>query len=97
MRASQTRRLAVHVRTASARFGDQQNSRGHVPGIQSEFPEGIQAAASYIREIERGRTGAPDAMRDHRELIVEMYVHVLVPLAAGKTGGHQRVVDVAHI
>ncbi len=94
MRTAQARRRSVHVRTFAARFGDQQNAGGHVPGIQAKFPKGIQPPAGYIGQIQRRGSGAPHAMRDHGELIVEMHVDVLMPLAAGESGGDECVVDV---
>ena len=93
MRAAQACGLAVHIGTLSTRFMDQQKSGRHVPRIQTKFPERVQAARSHVSQVERGGSGTPHAMRDHRELIVEVDVDVLVALAAGKPGGDQRVID----
>ena len=80
-------------RDGAARFANQQHSRGHVPGIQAELPEQIQPPAGDISEIDRRRAGAPHAVRKHGELIVEMHVYVLMPLARREARGRQRIFD----
>src|SRR5439155_6399389 len=74
-----------------AGFGDQQNAGGHIPWLQTEFPEQIQAAARNKSQVERGGTRAPHSMRGHGELVIEMDVDVMAPLAAGKSRGPQAV------
>jgi hypothetical protein len=44
-----------------ARLADQGDPGGHVPGVEPELPERIEAARGDVREIECGRAGAPYA------------------------------------
>src|SRR5579862_6767961 len=69
---------AAHVGADAAGFADQQNSRGHVPWIELEFPKHVQSATGDVCQIQRRRSRTPDAVRLHRELIEKMYVDVLV-------------------
>src|ERR1700693_2829916 len=93
MRISQSYRPTPHVRTLSPGFPDQQDSGGHVPWVETKLPKTIQPAAGHIGQIQRGRSGATYPMCHHRELIVEVYVDVLVPLQARKSRRDQRVLN----
>src|SRR5579862_1061496 len=90
---AQIERRSVHVRDGAAGLANQQNSRSHVPRIEAEFPKKIEAATGDICEIDCGSSRAAHTMRKHRELIVEMHVHVLMPLAGGEAGGGERILD----
>src|SRR5690242_13236710 len=81
----------VHVADAAARFADQENSRRHVPGVQAELPERVEAPSGDVRQVDRRRTGAAHAVRSHRYLVIEMDVDVVMPLPAGKAGGSETV------
>src|SRR5689334_14940103 len=85
VRTAQAYRTAFHIRTLAAGFSDQQDSRRHVPRVQAKFPKAIQAPARDVRQIESCRTGPSDAVRHHRELVVEVDVDVLMPFLAGKS------------
>ncbi len=80
---------AGKVRHAPARLFHQQNSRSRVPRVQIELPKGFQAAASHVRQVERGRAGPPHPVRAQRELVVEVDVRTGVALAAGKSRRQQ--------
>jgi hypothetical protein len=49
---------AVQLGHDAAGFLDEQDSRGHVPGLQVQLPEGIEPAARDVGEVERGGAGA---------------------------------------
>src|SRR5215218_3512033 len=38
----------------AARLADDDDPRGHVPGGEVELPEGVEAAAGHVAEVERG-------------------------------------------
>ena len=82
---------AGEVRHLAARFLEQQDAGGGVPGIQVELPESFIAAAGHVGQVERGRAGAPHSMRAQGELVVEVNVRIVVALAAGEAGRHQRL------
>src|SRR4051794_33023856 len=84
---------AAHVRCAPASLAHQERAGRHIPRLQSELPEEVEAPTRNIRQIDRGRPGPANAVRGHRELIVKMDVDVVMPLAAGKTGRGETVGD----
>src|ERR1035437_6813551 len=86
-------RAAMHFADRAARLGDQQRARRHIPGLESELPERVETTAGDIGQIDGGRSGAPDSVRCHGHLVVEVDVDVLVPLAAGKSGGSQAILQ----
>src|ERR1700758_390573 len=92
IRPVQIHSLASHPRDCAARFLHQQSTGSHVPRIQPEFPKRFEAAASSISEVDRGRAAAPNSMRQHCKLVIKMDVHILMPLAAGKTGSHKCII-----
>src|SRR6266852_2159197 len=91
MRPGEGVRPALHIRTASAGFGHQKNAGGHVPGIESEFPKRFKSSASYVSQIDRGRSTAAYAVRRHRHLVIEVDVHIQMTFAAGEAGRDQAV------
>src|SRR4051812_42807068 len=97
MRTPELKLPAVHVGANPASLLDQQRPGGHVPWVQSELPKRVQPPTGDIREIEGRGPRAPHAMREHRELIVEMHVHVLMPLAGRKSGRREAVLDVGDL
>ena len=64
-------------------------SQGFNPNSQNAF----EPAASGVGKIDGRRAAAPDAVRQHGELIVEMNIHIQVALQAGKAGGEQGVLE----
>ena len=65
--------------------------------MQVEFPEQVQPPAGDIGQVERGRSGPAHAVRQHRELIEEVNVDVLMAPARRKAGGGQRVLHAVHL
>ena len=53
--------LAGEVAHQAARLQDQQGPGGHVPRLETEFPETVEAAARHVGQIERRRARAADA------------------------------------
>jgi len=88
---------SAHIRSEATGLANQENARGNVPGMQAKLPEHIQSPAGHIGQIERGSSGPAHPVRQHRELIKEVDVHVLVASARGKAGGHQRVLHPVHL
>ena len=91
LRCRKRMKRAVHVAHAPAGFADQQDSGGHVPGIETEFPERVEPAAGDIGQVDRRRPGAADAVRRHGHLVIEVDVHVVMTLAAGEAGGGEAI------
>jgi hypothetical protein len=71
---SSTGTAARKVRHPSAGFFHQQNSGRRVPRIQIELPEGVQASAGHISQIQRRRPCPPHSVRAQRELLVKVNV-----------------------
>ena len=84
---------AVEVGDAAAGFLDEEIAGGGVPGIELELPVAVEASAGDVGEIKAGRTGATNAVRAQRELLVEVHVRAGVALLAGKAGGDERLVE----
>src|SRR5690242_19165454 len=84
-------RAALHIGSAAARFPNQQNTRAHIPRLESEFPEEIETACSYVGQIDGSGAGSPHTMRSHGELVVEMDVDVVVAFAAGEARRRETV------
>ena len=53
--------LALRVCYAASGFADEEDAGGDVLRGQHEFPEGVEAAACDVGEIERGGSGAAHA------------------------------------
>src|SRR5277367_2054025 len=87
--AIELERAAIKTSYRAAGFEHQQRPGGGIPGIEVEFPVTIHAAACGVCQIERSRSGAANAMRAQRDLVVEVDVRILVAGAAGKSGGQQ--------
>ena len=62
-RTAQLVRLPGEVADLTARFLDQQNPGGGIPGLQPEFPKTIKAPRRHACQIQRSRTVAPNTMR----------------------------------
>ena len=54
VRAMQIRSGAEHIRAQAPGFANQQEARGHIPGMQAELPEEIQPPAGHIGQIDGG-------------------------------------------
>src|SRR5215469_11867568 len=93
MRSAKVQGRAFHIRALPPCLSHQQHAGSDVPGIQAELPKRVVTPASNIREIDSGRSCPPHAVAEHRELIEEMDVHVLMPLPAGEAGCHQALLD----
>ena len=50
--AVEPERSAREVRNLAARFLEQQDAGGRVPGIQVELPESLKAASGHIGQVE---------------------------------------------
>ena len=68
---------------------NQQHARSHVPLIEAEFPETIEAAGGHAGEIERGRAVAAHAVRLLRELAVILQIRAESAVAHGEAGAKQ--------
>src|ERR1039458_1625024 len=88
--AIEAKRRTVKAGHASAGFLDQKRARGRVPRIQIEFPEAVVAPAGDVGQVEGRRSGAPQAVRAQRDLVIKVNVGILVPLVAGKAGAEDR-------
>src|SRR5688500_9435186 len=97
VRSAEIRRAALHVGDAPARFLDQQQTRRHVPRFQSELPERVEAPASHVGQIEGGGPGTPHTVGCHRELVIEVNVHVQMALVARKPGCNEALVELGHL
>ena len=91
---------ALEIRHFAAGFFDNQHACRRVPGIEIELPEAVEASAGHTAQVERRRTRPPHAVRAQSDLMIEVNVRILVPLVAGKAGGHQafgQVRDLRHL
>src|SRR5580692_7252509 len=70
-------------------LGHDEYTRCRVPGIEVEFPEAVKTSTGHAAEIKRRRARSPHSVGVQRDLVVEEYIRVLVPLMAGKTCGQQ--------
>jgi len=68
---------------------DQQNAGGHIPFVQSEFPENVEAAGRHTRQIERGGAVAAHAVRAQREIPIVVNVRAGHALVRGEAGAEQ--------
>ena len=87
------RRFAGHIGRSSAGLFQDDDSRGHVPGIQSELPEGVDAAAS---DVSRGRLPPlrPAARHGSASQADNKNARLRsVPAAAGKSGRDQGILE----
>src|ERR1039457_4515003 len=91
MRSLESMGLSPHIGTVPSGLGHQQRPGGQVPGIQAELPERVETPAGDIGEVQRSRTAPSYPVRAHRQLVIEVDVHVLAALLAGKSGGDQRI------
>src|ERR1051325_3176581 len=57
---------AGKIRDDAAGLGDDERAGGDVPRLELQFPEAVEASRGDIAEIERGGTGAADALRAAR-------------------------------
>src|SRR5579862_1337873 len=83
----------MHAGIFAARLGYEQPAGSHIPWIQTELPERVQTAAGHISQIDRRRSAAAYAVRQHAHLMVEVNVDALVAFAAGEAGGDERVFE----
>ena len=78
----------------------QQNTRRHVPDIQSDFPEAVQPSRGHIGQVEAGGTGATDAggLREQGAEHAEVGIQVLLRLEreAGTKQGAVQISAVGH-
>src|SRR5437763_17006196 len=77
---SRIERSPGYGRHRPAGFLDQQRSCGDVPRIQPHFPEAVEAACRYIRQIDRGGSETTDCPRGPEEVAehVEQQLRVCV-------------------
>ncbi len=66
VRATQIERRAVHIRAQASGFANQQDASRHVPRVQVEFPEHVQAATGNVCQVEGGRSRTPHSVGKHR-------------------------------
>src|SRR5690242_13871478 len=90
LRAVEMVRLAQQIAYLATGLGHDQLTRGHVPGLEVEFPEAFKASTGGVTEVEGRRAQPPHAVAVEAEVLVEMNIRVLVALAGGKPGGQQR-------
>ena len=88
---------AFEIRHFAARLFDNQHTRGRVPGIEIELPEAVEASAGHAAQVEGRRTCTPHAVGAQRDLVIEVNIRILVPLVAGKAGGHQALGQVRNL
>src|ERR1700744_1119112 len=93
MLALQTEFIATHRGDFAARFLPQQRASRHIPGAQAELPEALRPSASGVSQVKRRRAGAPNTVRTHGQLVVEMNIYILMTFTAGKAGGEQRIIQ----
>jgi hypothetical protein len=82
--------LAREVADQAAGLGDQQRTRGHVPGVEAGLEEAVGEAGGHVGQVERGGAGAAQA--GHAGHHVRHDGQVLLEVVAGaerKAGGHQ--------
>jgi len=91
--AAEIERRTMHVRDGAAGLAYQQHPAAMSHGFRLNSQKQVQAPACDVSQVDRGRSRAPHPVRKHRELIVEMHVHVLMPFARGKAGGRERILD----
>src|SRR5215467_6302171 len=82
-------RLAHEIADFAAGFFDEKNACGDVPLVETEFPEGVEAARSDAGEIEGGGTVAADAVRALGEFPVVLEIRAELAVARGKSGAKQ--------
>ena len=66
---AQAERDGVEVGDHAAGLAHQEHAGGHVPRLEIEFPEGVEAAAGDVAEVEGRGAVAADAVREQRELM----------------------------
>jgi hypothetical protein len=59
--------------------------------LKAELPEDVEPPAGDVGQIDGRGARAADSVRCHGHLVIEVDVDVLVPFAAGETGGSQAV------
>src|ERR1051325_3106227 len=69
-------RVAIEVGDYATGLTDQQEPGGDVPGRQGHFPEGLEASASDVSEIESSRARTPNAGR----IVHDPGKHLEIPL-----------------
>src|SRR5882757_11007615 len=87
--ATQAVRLSGEIADLSTCFLDQKHPRGHVPSVETKFPEGFEAAGGHAGEIESGGTVAADPVRAEREIPIVVNVGAGHALVRGKSGAKQ--------
>src|SRR5438270_4777464 len=50
---------AIHVRNATARFGNNQRAGGHIPRLQITLPETVHPSCGDVTQIDRRGSEAP--------------------------------------
>jgi hypothetical protein len=89
--------LPGKIAESTTGFGRDQGAGGNVPRFELQLPESIESAAGHIAKIEGRGTAAPNALAaDHEFLkVAEIDFGEFAPIV-GKTGGEQRLVQLAH-
>src|SRR5580700_11699035 len=81
--------LAGKIRDHPTGFLHEQHSCRRVPGLQSKFPEGLEATRRDAAKIERSRSVTPDTVRSKRVTGVISDVCLLATLIRGKSCNEQ--------
>ena len=86
--------LAREIAHQSARLGDHQRARRHVPRREAEFPEPVEPSCGDVGEIERGGAFAPHAGRALHHVAQDREVDVeMLELAEREAGADQAGLD----
>ena len=86
----QVLRLTTEFTDDAARFRDHQGAGGDIPGFQAFFVEAVQAAASDVGQVQRGRAGATHALAAFGHDLVHLQVFVQCAGAAGHVARAQQ-------
>jgi len=88
-RASQFIRCTGKIADLPSRFFNEEDARGGIPFFKAEFPESVEAASSYIREIERRGPVAADSVGLHGEVAVILQIRRALSVVNRETGAEQ--------
>src|SRR5690242_9998589 len=74
-------RVAIEVGDDATGLTDEENAGGDVPWREGHLPEGLEAAAGDVGEVERGGAGAANACRVKHDTREQLQISVRVRIA----------------
>jgi len=86
------------IRDLSARLGDDQGPRRHIPRLELQLPESIKTAAGHVAEVQRGGPASPDGLGQKEESApVANVVCRARPDVIRKAGGQKALPKIADL